>query len=111
MAEELPSGVFLLTYKITAMKQEIFIIVRHAFNESRGAHLQVEVDNPVVVVFDDKSKVDDYFRRRMGKFIELGFTYDHLNYLPLPGVAEKYIVKNKNKEVVRTYIVIQEYVL
>lgn len=111
MAEELPFGVFLFTYKITTMVQEIFIVTRQHFYASRGEHHAMASDNPIVGAWQSKQMVDDFFKRRIPFYTERGYTCEYVRVPDSIGVLELYTIKNKEGFIDCTYSVILEPVL
>lgn len=111
MAEELPFGDFLLTYKITTMNEQIIIVTRQDFYVSRCTCYALASDNPVVGVWLSKRMVDDFFSRRIPQFIERGCTCEHVKEPNSTGVVDRYIIKDENGELDCVYIVTLEPVI
>lgn len=108
MAEELPSGVFLLILKITTMKETIFIVTRQNFYVSRNVHYAMAMYCPVVVACQSRLMVDEFFERRIPDFIAKGFVCEHVKEDHSLGVVERYIIKDKCGVVDCAYSVIIE---
>lgn len=111
MAEELPSGVFLLTYKITTMVEQIFIVVCQRYYISRGTRHAMTTDNPVVGSWQSIQMVDEFFERRLKDFDSKGLICVHVKQPNSQGCIERYIIKNAQGEIELSYSVILEYLL
>lgn len=105
MAEELLSGDFLLTYKITTMYEQIYIVTRQDYCVSRGHRYALISDNPIVGAWKTKRMLDDFFARRIPRFIERGFSCEHVKEPNSTGVVDRYIIKDEHGDDDCVYIV------
>lgn len=108
MAEELPSGVFLLIQNYNIMNEHIFIVTRQNFYVSRNVHYAMAMSCPVVGAWQSKRMVDEFFERRVPDFIAKGFVCEHVKEDNSLGVVERYIIKDKYGVVDCAYSVIIE---
>ena len=93
------------------MVKQIFIIVRQHYYISRGTRHAMTTDNPVVVAWESKQMVDEFFERRLKDFYSKGLICVHVKDPNSEGCIERYLIKNAHGEIEVSYSVILENLL